>query len=499
MTKSRKKNVALNVLFGYIAQVGIILLSFVGRKIFLNYLSIEYLGVNGLYSNILTLLSLPELGVDTAVVYFLYKPVAEDNKALIASLIAFFRKLYIGLALCILALGLLLVPFLDVFIKSDLGSFELKMYYLLFMINTVSSYFVGHKVALLFAYQEQRVQKITILCSNFVAQILHIIVLVIWKNYYVYLAVTLVGTIVNNFMLANTCNKRHPLKLDAEYIDFEKKPIIEKIKSTFLYKIASVLINSTDNILISSIVGTAAVGLYANYHTVIAAIQGFLGIITTSLISSVGNLSAKGEREKQYRYFNFMLLFYHFVAALGTIGFYLLLNNFITIWLGSEYLFDDLTVLVIALNFYVSNAVNPVWMYREANGLFEKVKYLLLTTAVINIILSIVFGMMWGVFGILFATIVSKVITTIWYEPKVLYNKVMKADVSCYWKKQGKYFALSIIALLISAGIIGSITDSILGFAIKAIIIVVTTSAVFLVGNLKTEEVDLFKTIIKRR
>ena len=484
MTESRKKNVFLNVIFGYIAQVGIILLSFIGRKIFLNYLSIEYLGINGLYSNILTILSLPELGVDSAVVYFLYKPVAENNKSIIRTYVKYFEKIYFLLAGSIFLLGLCLLPFLQYIIKSDLPLRDLNMYYVLFLLNTCMSYLAAHKVALLSAYQEQRVQKIAMLSSNIVLQLLYIAVLITWHNYYLYVITTILGTLTSNLILNILCNKYHPLKKSAKVCSIEKKPILKKIQSTFVYKIGVVLINSTDNVLISVLVSTSAVGLYSNYYTVISGISAFIAIINTSLISSIGNLGAKNEGEKQYKYFNLIVDFYHYVAAAGAIGFYMLLNNFITIWLGSEYLFDRSVVFTIAFSFYVTTAANPVWMYREANGLFEKVKYLMITTAGLNILFSVIMGKVWGVFGILLATSISRIITSVWYEPKILFDSVFKKNVAVYWKKQFKNVLATIISFVAVFVVIGNMPDTILFFCVKGVILITITSVVFIIFNL---------------
>ncbi len=198
---SRTKNAKLNVIYGYLAQIGILILSFVGRKIFLIFLSADYLGINGLYSNILTILSSAELGLDTAVVYSLYKPVADDNKKLIASMLRYFKKVYYIVAICVFLAGLCLLPFLPFFIKSNLSSIDLAIYYILFLINTVSSYFVAYKVALLSAYQEQRIHKLVTLSANLILQLMHIIVLFIWKNYYIYIVATVVSTVISNTIL----------------------------------------------------------------------------------------------------------------------------------------------------------------------------------------------------------------------------------------------------------------------------------------------------------
>ena len=290
---SRTRNALLNIFFGFIAQIGIFVLSFIGRKIFLHFLSAEYLGINGLYSNILSLLSLAELGLDTAVVFSLYKPVADKNVVLIHSLLNYFKKIYYVLAIVIFIIGLGLIPCLRFIITSDLQINDLIIFYILFLFNTVISYFIAHKVALLSAFQEQRIQRIAALLTNLVLQVVHIIVLLIWKNYYFYIIANICSTILSNAILGIICNKIHKEVFnEKQIIEFDKKPIKKRIFSTFLYRVGSVLITSTDNILISILVGTITVGFYSNYLVIISAIQGLIGIITASLVVGVGNYVA---------------------------------------------------------------------------------------------------------------------------------------------------------------------------------------------------------------
>lgn len=498
---SRSQNVLLNVSFGYIAQIGIILLSFFGRRIFLQFLSVDYLGINGLYSNILTVLSLAELGLDSAVVYSLYKPVAEKNVPLIASLLRYFRKIYIGLALAIFGVGLLLIPFLPYIVTSDLSVIDLSLYYLLFLVNTTTSYFVAHKVALLSACQEQRVQKTVALIVSFLQQIMHIVVLVLWKSYYAYIATTVLGTLVNCLILGGLCARRHTEVFEKrETVVFDKKPIRNRIFSTLLYKLGVVLINNTDNILISVLVSTAAVGLYSNYVMVITAVQGFIAIVTTSLISSVGNLAATGSKQRQHEVFNLLLFFYHFIAMLGGIGFFLLFNDLIVLWLGGAYVFDVKIVAIIAFNFYLTNAVSPVWMYREANGLFRKVRYLMLITAMANIVFSVLLGYYFGLFGILAATALSRIVTTIWYEPPLLFSGVFGISVRNYWRKQAKYFCITCVALLLSYFAVRFIPVGVGFFILKGIIVVAIVAILFLGCNFNAAETkEILGRFRKRR
>ncbi|WP_099205686.1 lipopolysaccharide biosynthesis protein [Scatolibacter rhodanostii] len=495
MSSSRSKNAVLNILFGYISQIGIIILTFIGRKIFLHFLSVEYLGVNGLYSNILTVLSLVELGLDNAVLFSLYKPVSENNQPLISSMLHYFKKIYIFLAFIITAIGLMLLPFLKYIIDSDLNQNELNGYYILFLINTVMSYFVAHKVALLSAYQELRIQKITMLTVNFIQQILYILVLVFWKNYMIYIIMTIVGTLINNFILTLLCNRYHPfLKNKSEIVEFDKKEILKNVWSTLLYKLGAVAINNTDNILISVIVGITAVGKYSNYLMIVNAIQGFISVVTTSLISGIGNLGTTGNKKQQLKIFEVSLLVYHFIAIVGSICFYLLLNDLIPFWLGSQYLLGRDVVFAIALNFYVITAVSPVWMYREANGLFSKVKYLMLITAALNIILSIVFGKLWGIFGILIASSVSRLLTGIWYEPQILYRYVFNNSANSYYKKQGKYFILSVFSFVLCCLATSNFWQkSLLFMIIKIIIILLICGLIFFVFCFASNEVKELK------
>ena len=500
MNNSRSKNVALNIAFGYAAQIGILILSFIDRRIFLRFLSVDYLGINGLYSNILTVLSLAELGLDTAVLYSLYKPVADNDIPLINSLLKYFKKIYTALAFGIFFIGLALIPFLRFIVKSDLNSTDLIRFYLLFLVNTVATYFVAHKAAFLSACQEQRIQRLVTLSSNLILQVLHIIVLLLWQNYYVYVAATVVTTIINNLILNAVCNKIHPhLKDKLQQVSFDTKPIKNRIYSTFIYKIGGVAINNTDNILISMLVGTAAVGFYSNYYTLIAAVQGFIAIISTSLISGIGNLGASGDKKRQYEVFNLALLFYHFVAALGLAGFSLLFNDVITMWLGAKYLFDFKTVFIIAFNFYITNAITPIWMYREANGLFKEVRYLMLVRAAINIVLSVALGVSLGVFGILLATAISLIVTSFWYEPSVLFSRVFNVPVSEYWIKQAKYFGAACVGLFLSYFAVLPMANGILWLVLKAVIVVMIVSALFAIAACQSVEFKTAMRILKIR
>lgn len=495
---SRSRNLKSNVIVGYIAQLGTIILTFVGRKIFLNFLSIDYLGINGLFTNVLTVLSLAELGLDSAVVYSLYKPVAENDTALIGSLLRYFRKIYVGLAIGIFAVGLGLIPFLGYIINSDLPQNDLILYYILFLINTVSTYFVAHKAALLTAYQEQRIQKMVVLFITLLQQLLQIVVLCLWRDYRAYVGAMVVCTILNALTLGTICTRTHnDVFREKRTVAFDRKPILRRIGSTLVYKLGGVAITHTDNILISTIVSTAAVGLYTNYYTVVCALQGFIAIVTTSLISAVGSLAATGNKSRQRQVFDAMQFAYNVIATLGGIGFYYLLNDVITLWLGESYLLSQAEVFAVAFNFYLTNAISPIWMFREANGLFDKVKYLMLITAACNIVLSIIMGIVWGVFGILFASALSRILTGVWYEPIILFRNVFAVSTADYWKGQACYCLQTVLAFGLSGMIVYLLPAGLFFLALKVVLVTLAVSSVFLVCNRKSQQIRTLLGLIK--
>ena len=498
MSGSRSKNAVLNIIIGFAIQTLLLFITLIGRKIFVLFLSADYLGINGLYSNILSVLALAELGLGNVTQFFLYKPVADNDIDKITALMRYFRKIYTFISASVLFLGLLSIPILKYIINSDLSQSELIIYYVILLVNSCVTYFSADRTALLAANQDNRLTKYVTLSVNLVLQIVHIIVLYLWHSYIIYVFVTLLSTIANVIITNIICNKRYPYiknKTKSKSI-INKTYILNNIKSTFVYKIGATIVNNTDNILISVIVSTAAVGLYSNYLMVISGIQSFITIITSAFISGIGNLSALGNKQRMYSVFNLMLLIYQFISVLGGISLNFLFNDFIFIWLGKEYLLDAPTVFAISFSFYLTNSISPIWMYRESNGLFVKVKYLLLATAAVNIILSVILGNYLGTFGILIATSISRIVTHVWYEPKILFNHLFSVSSMEYWKKQIKYLLIAVVCYFICYFISSALPHSFAFIIIKEIIFCLVCAAAFIFTSIKSNESKELKNYI---
>lgn len=433
--KSRTENSLLNMMFGFGYQFVTLLLSFVSRTVFLQVLSVEYLGINGLFTDILQMLTLADLGFNTAMSYSFYKPLAEGNQRDITCLINFYKHVYRVIAVSITLIGLLITPFIKYIVNAEQDIPLLQVYYLFSLASVVTSYLFVYKTTLLVADQKKYfIEKISII-FNIIKTVAQIIVLLVFKNYIIYLTIALCFNFFSNYVASKRAEKEYPYifneKISLE--KSEKRNIFENLKSVFVYKISGTLINATDNIFISLLVNTAAVGYYSNYLMINTKITGVLTTAFGALTASIGNVVVTENDEKRYEVFQILQTCSYIICGIVVSSYVLLVNDLIFVWLGKEYVFDIYTILTIALNLYLSCVLQPLWTYREATGLYAKTKYVMLMTAVLNIVLSYVMGKQWGIKGILFASSVSRILTYIWYEPKLLFDEYFRYPVKKYF------------------------------------------------------------------
>lgn len=498
---SRIKNSKKNIVIGLAIQIILTVVSFLTRMVFVKILGEQYLGINGLYTNILTILSAAELGIGNVLVYSLYKPIYEGDKEKLRSLLQYYKWLYRGIALVVTVVGLLLIPVLPYIIDSTLPQKELVLYYVFYLLNSVVSYFVIYKTSLINADQKYFVIKLVNMLSMFAQYVLQILVLLVKRDYLLYLSIHVGCTILNNVILNIIADRMYP------YLKEKKKPeplkkadrifLWDNIKATFIYKISAVIINNTDNILVSILIGTVFVGYYSNYSLVISTIVLFLGIVTNAILPSLGNLNAEGDKEKSLRIFRALMLFYAVTVTFVSGGMLAAFKDFITLSFGEAYNLDGFITLSIVMNFYVANIVSPLWMYRETMGLFKQVRFVILITAVLNIILSIVLGMWFGMAGIFFATAISRILTLVWYEPKILYRLKFESPVSEYWKLQLKYVAVSAIDFFAIHLICKNMTEiSFSGMCLKVIISSCIVLGSFFVVSYRTGEFRTMKRFV---
>ena len=450
--ESRSKKSARNIFTGFINKFLLMAFAFTTKTVFIRLLGAEYNGISGLYANILSILSLSELGLGNVLNYSLYQVLKDHDELKIRSIVQYFKKIYRIIAFGTCGIGLLLVPLLSFIVNTTLPQREVVLYYLLYLLNSVASYFVVYKTTVISADQNAYISNICETATTFLMYVAQIVYLLRFHAFLGYLVIQVVCTVLKNIILSCIADKKYPY-LTVGKVDkaaFEKKSLLENIKATFLYKVSAVVLNNTDNILISIIVGTVAVGYYSNYYMVITYIAAFVGVFITGITASLGNLNAQKNANASYEMFMMLSLVFNFIATVVACCLLNCFQAFIPIWIGKEYVMPISWVAVIIINNYLNEIMSPIWMFRETMGMFKQVQFLMPVTAALNLMFSVVLGLKFGVPGILIATALSKIVSQYWYEPRILFREQFHMHESVFFLAQARQILTSIAAVVAS-------------------------------------------------
>lgn len=499
---SRTVNSFKNIKYTLIGKISNLVISFIARTFFINYLSAEYLGINGLFTNILSILSIAELGIGSAIVYSIYEPLVKKQEERLLALMNLYKKSYTLIGMFIIVVGFSLTPFLHFFIKEMPDIQNIQIIYLIFVLNSGLSYFFSYKRALIIADQKKYIDSIYHFGTLFVLNIVQIFVLVLTQNYFVFLVLRIVATVIENLMITLKINKMYPIlsiknkvKLNPE----DKKSIIKNIKAMFLHKIGYILVLGTDNLLLAKFVGIISVGIYSNYLLIISALQTVFGIIFQSITASVGNLGATENKERVKEVFNLIDFVGYWLYGFASISLLILLNPFISLWIGSEYTFELPIVLLIVLNFYIQGQRRSVLTFRDALGLFWYDRYKPMLETVINLVFSIYLAIEFGVLGVILGTIISTLSTSTWIEPYVLYKYGFKISMKEYLIKYSKRILLITVIGLITLIICNLLVlDSIGSFIFKMAICTLVPNLLLTLVHYKSCEFKSWIQIFKR-
>lgn len=434
MSRDRIKNSTYNMMSGFLYQLITIIMSFLSRTVFIRTLGIDYLGLSSIFADVLNLLSMADLGFSTAMAYSFYKPLAEHDEKQLIALICFYKKVYRIIASAVTVLGLAMIPFLKWIINTEKEIPHLILYYLFSLAGVVITYLFVYRSQILTADQKSyEVLKISI-WTTLLRTIFQILILLIWHNYIIYLSIGFLFQLLNNLIVTKKADNMYPFIKNKERINKEEeKKIFLNMKSIFLYKIGTTIFGATDNVVISLTIGTAMVGIYSNYLLVSNKLLLMIQIVFAALTSSIGNVIVVEESERRYEIFKAVQSMSLVFCGIITSVFYIMANDLVFIWLGSEYTISTTAIIALTLNTYLSCSLLPLLIYRDATGLYMKTKYVMLLGAVLNIVLAIIMGNLWGLTGILFASAVSRVGTYFWYEPKILFKECFKKKVKGYY------------------------------------------------------------------
>lgn len=462
-----------------------ILLSFIGRTVFAMLLEKEYLGLGGLFSNIISVLSLSELGIGSVIIVNLYKPIAENDEDRICRLMNFYSTAYRVIGLFVICCGIILVPFLPELVNSDKNIPFLEGYFMLFVVQSASSYFFAYKQSILIASQKEYICSIIRQIFNTIMHILQIIFLVITKEYVTYLMVTIFTNISTNIVISIVADKKYPylknnhLKLQKE----ERRNILSNVSSMMLHKVGNVIINSTDNILISSMIGIVFTGLYSNYLLIVNMVMQVVNIIFNSVSASVGDYNARKSKAEAFELFKAMNTISYWIFGMSSICLFTLFQPTINIWLGEDYMLDAPCVMMIALNFLLAGIIRVPSTFVDVNGLYTKTKFKPITMAMLNLVMSIVCANIWGLVGIFLGTFGSYILVGLWVDPYFLYKYK--------FSKSFMKYILSLLLNLTIIVIIGFLTYSIVSlvknYMLKVLICFAVTNILFAAAYCKTE------------
>ena len=499
---SRTRNSVRNLSYAVIGQAVGFVISFIARIFFIRVLGREYLGLNGLFTNVLTILSLAELGVGEAITFSLYKPLAENDTKKCTMLMQVYKKVYTVIGIAILLIGISLTPFLPLIIKNMPDIPYINLIYILFVVNTAVSYFFSYKRNLIIADQQRYIATFYRYLAHAIFTFLEIVYLILFKNYIGYLLIMIAATLADNIMVSRKADKMYKFLKNKEDIPLDpesKDKIIKNTRAMMMHKVGNVVVNSTDNILLSMFVSLDSVGLYSNYFFITNALNSVTTHVFNSVTASVGNLFATSDSKKAYQVFREVYFLDYFMYSFIAVSLLCLFNPFIELWVGKDYLFSFDIVCIIVVNFYIAGMRKAVLTFREASGLFYKDRWKAVFEAIINLVASIILAIYFGTFGVFLGTFISSVTVCVWVEPLILYKYGFKEKLIEYFKLYFMYAIITIGCCALTYYLCSFINyGRFVSLMLKALLCLIIPNMVNIILFRNTEQYQYFKNLFKK-
>lgn len=494
MEDSRTSNSIKNSGVMILGRIATMLMDFILRTVLIRCIGIQYGGVSTLFTDILQVLSLMELGLGGAIIYALYKPIADEDYPKINALMCFYRNAYNVIAISVFMLGLICIPFLGVIVKNVPNIKEdIRIIFMLYVLASSCSYLAIYKETLVKASQMSRVVVRIETILQIVFMGLESLMLLIFREYMTYLVLRVIFYLARNVLISREVKKRFPdvnfngkERLNKE----EKHRLKNDIAAMALYKISGVVLNGTDSIIISAFLGTGIVGIIGQYRMIQNFISNMSNNIWVSVLPSVGNLATTNNTERQYRVFSCVNFGSFVFAAIVSVGMFVLINPLVGLWVGKNYTVPIEIVGAIAFNMYLFLTILPFQTFRDANGLFVQGKYRPVIMSAINVGLSLLLVKPWGLFGVLFATPVSRLVTQTWFDPYAVYKYVFKRTPKYYYFDFAKHSMITLFCAWGSWKILTilSITNGLVNLVLGVGVCVFVTMVVYYILFCKSEQ-----------
>lgn len=492
-----------NAIFALVTQFFILIGQFVLQTVFVNTLSARYLGANGLFTNLVSFLSFAELGIGSAITYSLYGPLANNNYDEINAIMTLFKKVYRIIGFTILFSGLILSLFINDFVKSGQSIPNLQGLFILYLLSTVVSYFFTYTRSLIIANQDGYINSTNQALFKLLQIVCQLIVLLLTKSYWLFLIIMIISNLGSNIRITRVAFKKYTylrldskVKVDSGIISRMKQNVVGTVSS----KIGEIVVFGTDNVLISKFIGLTMVGIYSNYTLIINGINSVISQGTNALISSFGNLGATEDKKYQKEIFFDYLYLISLVTYVVSATFFTVVRPFITIWFGSNFVLPEMMVLIITINFCLTELRQATLGFVSALGLFWPMRYKSLIEAALNLGLSLFFMLYLklGLLAVLLGTLLSTILINLWWEPLVLFKIGFNSRVTEYFARFIRYFIVIMVTLL-SIYLFGSklirITNFFM-FLIYSVVMVMLYTLIFICIFYRTNENKYFLRLI---
>lgn len=485
----RTRNSVINAAAATTAQIVNIFVTFIARRIFLMMLGETLLGINSLFTQILSMMSLVELGIGPAIVYSLYKPLADGNRAQIGAIMRLYKKIYTIIGFVILIIGLGLTPFIKNFITGDISNVsDIYLIFILFVLNSSFSYFNSYKQNLIIADQKKYITIIYHYGLYLVMNGLQIVVLLMTKNFILYLVLQIIFTLLENVMLSLKTKKMYPYL--KEYRDEKVDPAIlsnmkHNVKALIFHKVGGVCVSSTDTLIISKFIGIVTVGMYTNYVYVTNAFSTLITQLFSSITSSVGNFNAQSTKEESFQIFKKAYFLNYLLMGVISVCIFCLISDFISVVFGANMLLSKFVVMLLVVKFYMSGMRASLLTFKEAMGIYHEDRFRPLAEGLVNLAVSILLAPHFELVGVLIGTICSHLFVNMWIEPLVLYRKGFERKTTSYFVTYLLYFVCA--ALVCAATMMLSSWIAVTSFwmlIVKAVFVGVVSLALFVLVSL---------------
>lgn len=502
MKLERKKNSIRNIKFGFVNKIITIICPFIMRSILIYTLGTEYLGLSSLFTSILQVLSLSELGIGSAMVFELYEPIANDDVEKICRLQKVYRTIYRAIGSIILIMGLCILPFIKIFIKSNIpNDVNIYILFILYLLNSSASYLLfAYKSTLLTAYQRKDIISNFGSIAHLLLYIVQLVCLLNFKNYYYYVIWIPIFTIFENIIRAIYVNKRYPELKPKGNLDIKEiKNIFSRVRDLFGHKLSMVVTNSVDTIVISTFLGLNMVTIYNNYYYLMSAISGLLDIVYQGVLAGIGNSLVSESKEKNRKDFNKFFFVNSWMVGWCTICFFCLYQPMLEIWMGKNLMLPFSSIILLSIYFYVWKMRQTVLVYKDAAGMWYIDKKKPYIEIIVNLIVNIILVNIIGINGIIISTIISMLFISFPWENRVFFKKFFNENTKEYYKKFIIYTIITILGCIITYTICSLVMiGRIKGFIIKILICITFPNIILAIICRKNDKFKEIINLIKR-